>query len=63
MYKLGWSQDHPNLQKCVCVCVCVFIYIYIYIYKRKKKELYTKLTNFDHPNKNVEHLALRNTRI
>ena len=27
MCKLGWSQDHPDMQKicmymCVCVCVC-----------------------------------------
>ena len=42
-------QDHPDLQK------NVNIYLW--------KELYTKLTYFDHPNKNVEHLTLRIKKI
>ena len=37
-------QDNPDLQK------NVNIYL--------RKELYTKLTYFDHPNKNVEHPTL-----
>ena len=36
------------------------VYIYILI---KKYILYTKLTYFDHPNKNVKHLDLKITRI
>ena len=38
--------DHPNLK-------------ILYIYILKKKYYFTKLTYFDHPNKNVEHLYLR----
>ena len=40
--------DHPNLK-----------ILYIYILKKKN----TKLTYFDHPNKNVEHFYLRLIRI
>ena len=50
--------DHPDLKK----NVCVYIYIYIYIYTIKNI-LYTKLTNFDYLNKNVEQLYLRIIRI
>ena len=46
--------DHANLKK---------MYIYIYIYILLKNILNTKLTYFDHPNKNVKHLYLRIIRI
>ena len=42
--------DYPDLKK-MCVCVCVYILL--------KNILYTKLTYFDHHNKNVEQLYLR----
>ena len=44
-----FMSDHPDLQK----------NINIYL----RKELYTKLTYFDHPNKNVEHPILRIKKI
>ena len=50
--KLGWSQNHLDLQKNV----------YIFATKKKKK-IYTKLTYCDHPNKNREYLDLKITKI
>ena len=48
--KLGWSQDHLDLQKNV----------YIHL---PKKILYAKLTYCDHPSKNVKQPDLRITKI
>ena len=42
----------------MCVCVCVYIYIYM-----PKKILFTKLTQFDHLNKNIEHYDLKIIKI
>ena len=48
--KLGWSQDHPNLEK-----KCIYTLV--------KKILYAKLTYYNHPNKNVEYPNLRIIKI
>ena len=48
--KLGWSQDHLDLQKMA------------YIHLQKKKKLYVKLNYCDLPNKNVEYTDLRITK-
>ena len=58
MCKLGWSQDHPDMQKicmymCVCVCVCVHL----------QKKYYTKLSYSNHPSINVDYPNLIITRI
>ena len=42
--------DQPNLK-------------ILYIYTKKKKILFTKLTYFGHPNKNIEYFYLRLIRI
>ena len=60
--KFNMFYDHLDLKK-MNVRICVYIYIYIYIYTLLKNILYTKLTNFDHLNKNVEQLYLRIIRI
>ena len=49
--------NHPDLKK-MSIRICVYIYIYTF-----KNILYTKLTNFDYLNKNVEQLYLRIIRI
>jgi len=49
--KLGWSQDHPDIQKIA------------YIHLLKNSYIYVKLIYCDHPNKNIEYSDLRVTEI
>ena len=56
--KFNMFYNHPDLKKMsIPICVCIYIYILL------KNILYTKLTNFDYLNKNVEQLYLRIIRI
>ena len=49
--KLGWSQEHPNLQKIA------------YVHLLKNSYIYAKLIYCEHLNKNVEYSDLRITKI
>ena len=46
--------DQLDLEK---MYIYIYIYMYVYMYIYFKKILYTKLTNFDIPNKNVEYIT------
>ena len=54
-YTLPVTHNKQFLKSQMCLYINIYIYIYI--------STHTKLTYFDHPNKNVEHPNLRNKRI
>ena len=59
LYCTGGSTCKPGGYKITRLAPNLPIYIYIF----PKKILYAKLIYCDHPNKNVEHLDLRITKI